>query len=120
MEESDKRLEVQRFLNRLKAKMTIRIPAVLYLDKRPKNSQTLVELQMIPRSRDEIIASLEIGDYCEGPVEEKLFQGNPMWVFGKVENGVELYIKITLGHTGASALCISFHRAEHPMKYCFA
>ena len=29
-----------------------------------------------------------------------------------------IYIKITLGK-GASALCISFHIAEHPMNYPF-
>ena len=41
-----------------------------------------------------------------------------MWVFGKDVKGQEVYIKITLGK-GASALCISFHIAEHPMNYPF-
>lgn len=119
MPESDKRREVQSFLDDLHAKMKIRIPAVLYLNNRPKNAQTLVDLQMVPKRREEIIESLIVDDYCEGPIEDKAFQGKPMWVFGKKENGTELYIKITLGHEGASAFCISFHKAEHPMKYCF-
>jgi hypothetical protein len=41
-----------------------------------------------------------------------------MWVFGKDVKGQEVYIKITLGK-GSSALCISFHIAEHPMNYPF-
>jgi len=34
-------------------------------------------------------------------------------------NGREVYIKITLGASDHSAVCISFHIAEHPMNYPF-
>ena len=117
--DNDKRQEVQAFLDGLHAKMKIRVPPVLYLDFRPKNSQTLIDLQMIPKRRDEIIESLKVADYCHGPVEDRAYMNKPMWVFGKKENGVELYIKIALGHDGASAFCISFHKAEFPMKYYY-
>ena len=40
-----------------------------------------------------------------------------MWVFGKDVKGSEVYIKITLGPPNYRAVCISFHVAEHPMKY---
>jgi hypothetical protein len=40
-----------------------------------------------------------------------------MWVFGKIVRAQEIYIKITMGIAGGSAICISFHIAEFPMKY---
>lgn len=40
-----------------------------------------------------------------------------MWVFGKDVRGNEVYIKITLGKPNSHTICISFHKAEHPMSY---
>ena len=40
-----------------------------------------------------------------------------MWVFGKDVKGIETYIKITVGKPNMKTICISFHRAEHPMAY---
>jgi len=40
-----------------------------------------------------------------------------MWVFGKMVRGTEVYIKITMGTFNNSVICISFHLAEHPLKY---
>ena len=88
--------EVQRFLNQMKEK--IKVFGIIYRDDRGKNAQTL--------------------DYSEGPVIDTLNQCGEMWVFGKDVKGQEVYIKITLGK-GSSALCISFHIAEHPMNYPF-
>jgi hypothetical protein len=48
---------------------------------------------------------------------EKLYAGADMWVFGKIVKEKEIYIKITMGFSGAKVICISFHFAEHPMKY---
>jgi hypothetical protein len=42
-----------------------------------------------------------------------------MWEFGKQVNDEEVYIKITLGRTSSSAICISFHIAERPIQYPF-
>ena len=42
-----------------------------------------------------------------------------MWVFGKDVRGREIYIKIALGMQGGQTICISFHIAEHPLKYPF-
>ena len=44
---------------------------------------------------------------------------NEMWVFGKDMDGTELYIKIALGQPNNRTICISFHVAEHPIKYAF-
>jgi hypothetical protein len=53
----------------------------------------------------------------EGPLEEKLYGGSDMWVFGKTLKKKEVYIKITLGAYGGSVICISFHLAEYKMQY---
>ncbi len=39
--------------------------------------------------------------------------------FGKKIKKVDVYIKITIGFPNSSVVCISFHIAEHPLKYLF-
>ena len=53
----------------------------------------------------------------EGPIVDALNNQGEMWVFGKDVRGNEVYIKITLGKPNSHTICISFHRAEHPMSY---
>jgi len=52
-------------------------------------------------------------------MEEKLYGGAEMWVFGKVVKSFEIYIKISLGMSSTQVICISFHKAEYPMTYPF-
>jgi hypothetical protein len=66
-----------------------------------------------------VLQALEIKDYSEGPVEEKIYGGADMWVFGKTIKKREVYIKITMGSIGSSVICISFHLAQHKMNYPF-
>ena len=42
-----------------------------------------------------------------------------MWVFGKDCDGVDVYVKIALGKPNTNTIYISFHTAEHPLKYAF-
>ena len=56
-------------------------------------------------------------DFSEGPLEEKMRGILPMWVFGKEVKQKEVYIKISMGLENKSAVCISFHVADHPMNY---
>lgn len=107
--------EIQSFLHDFKAKLGIW--GVIFRDDRGKNAQCLLELDITPLLREDILKKIEVSDYCEGPVGEKLYGGCDMWVFGKTIKGREVYIKITLGFSGAQVICISFHVAEHPMKY---
>lgn len=66
------------------------------------------------------LSELKPTDYSEGPLKEDFYGGNhEMWVFGKEMKKKEVYIKITLGNRGDDAICISFHLAEHPIKYPF-
>lgn len=107
--------EVSIFLMNFKEKM--KFWDVLFRDDRGKNSKTLLELELRPIERKTILEKLEITDYCDGPIEEKLYGGSDMWVFGKTIKKREVYIKITMGIQGSSVVCISFHLAEHKMNY---
>lgn len=108
-------LEVSAFLDEFKTKM--KIWDVVFRDDRGKNTQTLLELEMSYAAAKTVLENLEIADYSEGPVEDRLNKGPDLWVFGKTIQKREVYIKITLGAFGASVICISLHFAERPMQY---
>ena len=87
--------------------------------RRDKNIQTLLDLDITSSSRTKIIKELEVEDYSEGPLVEKMNGWHDMWVFGKQIKGNEVYIKVTMGKENNNSICISFHIAERPMKYPF-
>ena len=107
--------EVATFLNDFKEKM--KFWDVLFRDDRGKNTQALVDLEIRPIERKAILNAIETRDYSEGPLEEKMYGGADMWVFGKTIKKKEEYIKITIGPMGSSVICISFHLAQHKMNY---
>lgn len=109
--------DVDLFLKDFKLKM--KVWDVLFRDDRGKNSKALSDLELRPVDRKIILESLETKDYSEGPISEKLYGGSDMWVFGKMIKRKEVYIKITMGAAGTGVICISFHLAEHKMKYPF-
>ena len=109
--------DVATFLHRLLVKISIY--DIVYEDNRPKNIQTLAKLDILPYERDGVLKNLVVNDYSDGPLEETQHGGETMWVFGKRIKTEEVYIKITLGIPDNAAICISFHIAEHPMKYPF-
>jgi hypothetical protein len=110
-----KKEEVQQFLNDFKAKMSVF--QILFRDERKKNTQALLSLEMSWEKRKKVIQSLEIEDYCEGPLDDKLYGIASLWVFGKYIKELELYVKISMGKPNSSVLCVSFHEAEHKMTY---
>ncbi len=77
---------------------------MLFRDDRCKNAQALVDLELRPIDRRTILEQLEIKDYCEGPLEEKLYGGADMWFFGKIIKKKEVYIKITMSAMGNSVI----------------
>lgn len=106
---------VATFLKDFKEKM--KFWDVLFRDDRGKNAQALVDLELRPIERKAILEALETKDYSEGPIEEKLYAGTDMWVFGKTIKKKEVYIKITMGIMNSGVICISFHLAQHKMNY---
>ena len=107
--------EVASFLKDFKGKM--KFWDVLFRDDRGKNAQALVDLELRPLERKAILEALENKDYSEGPLEEKLYGGTDMWVFGKTVKKKEVYIKITIGAMSSSVICISFHLSQQKMQY---
>lgn len=85
----------------------------VFVMNRVKNRDALLDLGLTKRQREEIILSLTPEDYCGGPLREKRGSGH-VWIFGRVEEGREIYIKLKVTHM---PICLSFHPAEHPLRY---
>lgn len=109
--------EVDHFLREFKEKM--KIWDVLFRDDRGKNTQTLAELEIRPSDREKILRELVSTDYSEGPLDEKLYGGSDLWVFGKEIKHQGVYIKISMGFANDHVICISFHIAEYQMSFPF-
>lgn len=109
------RNEVEQFLSQFKVKLDIW--GIVFLDGREKNMQALADLNISRFERLNEIRTIEVEHYSDGPIRDVLNDYGEMWVFGKDVNGIETYIKITLGKPNLKTICISFHQAEHPMTY---
>ena len=109
--------EVSAFLDQFNIKT--QVYGILFRNDRSKNKKALLELDITQLHRELIVKSLLPQDYVEGPVIDELNKQKEMWVFGKDVKGHEVYIKISLGYQNGQTICISFHIAEHPLKYPF-
>lgn len=107
--------EVTAFLTEFHTRM--KVFDVVFRDDREKNTKTVIALGITRDQRKRTLEELTTMDYSEGPIMD--WDGGPeLWVFGKVFKGTDLYIKVTLGLTNSgSVVCISFHAAEHDMKF---
>ena len=110
-----RKYEVEAFLESFKQKT--KIWGLVVSDTREVNSRALEELELSPKKREEIITKLTISDYCQGP--KKANYGSDVWIFGVKHRQKEIYIKLSLGASNSSTLCISFHIADYHMKYPF-
>lgn len=109
--------EVEHFLSQFNQK--VKVFGLIFRDDRGKNAQTLLDLEITPKYREDIIMHLNANDYVDGPIEDTLYKKGEMWVFGKDVKERDVYIKISMGINNASAICISFHIAERDIKYKF-
>tara|TARA_R110000850_G_scaffold196048_4_gene322502 strand:- start:1252 stop:1623 length:372 start_codon:yes stop_codon:yes gene_type:complete len=103
---SNKKAEVNEFLRSFREKR--RTFEIIFID-RPKNKQTMLDLEIRPIDREKFIDQLTVDDFSEGPLPEDWHGSKEMWVFGKVINQKEVYIKICLGAPNSNVICISFH-----------
>ena len=109
--------DVRAFLDQFNVKA--QIFGIRFRDDRGKNRDALLQLDITPLQRELIVKNLHVHDYVEGPVIDELNKSGEMWVFGRDVKEREVYIKITLGYENGQTICISFHIAEHPLKYPF-
>jgi hypothetical protein len=108
--------EIERFLKDFKFKLDFW--GVIFsnrLDR--KNFQTLTDLEFQLEHVKTALRELAPENYSQGPVNDTLYKGPHMWIFGKEIKKREVYVKITMGQPNDKVICISFHFAEHPMSY---
>ena len=119
MEETDAELVnyVRQFLYEFKSLI---LEKKLIVKDHVKNMESLLELGLTAKQREEIILALSTLDYSDGPIKDELKAGQ-MWVFGKHIEGVEIYIKLKIaGRPGNEyPICFSFHKSEYPLNYPF-
>lgn len=106
--------DVNKFLKELQAMLSV---GQLLFASRAKNTQTLIDLELTPKQREEVITKIVLEDYSEGPLKNDQYGDEPMWVFGKIIDAKEIYIKITI--TKMNVICISFHTSQYSMNYPF-
>lgn len=106
--------DVTAFLNDFKIKYEFF--GILFRDERAKNTTTLLQLDITPAKRSEIIQSITAEDYSEGPLDDTLYGIASMWVFCKRVKDQDIYIKISMGQPNNRVICISFHIAERRMS----
>lgn len=92
------------------------------VDTIPRNDTraTLQHLGLTYKNLEEVLLSLSVVDYCEGPLGDHSKPGE-LWVFGKVVKGAEVYIKLKVANVSGVriAKCISFHIPVYQMEYPF-
>ena len=92
----------------------------IIFERRDKNDQALLDLEITPSQRKEIIKKIKPENYLSGPNPDCNDTSRPdYWEFGiKIKNNY-VYIKINIGNKSKPVICISFHIAEHKMKFPF-
>lgn len=111
------RYDAENFLNDFKFKLDFW--GILFRDERNKNALTLAELGITSNNRIEIIKQLQVENYSEGLIPERLYGNADMWIFGAIVKKQEIYIKISMGIPNNKTICISFHIAEFEMHFPF-
>lgn len=74
--------EVEAFLNHFKVKLDIW--GVFFLDNREKNKKTMAQLNFRQLDRLNVVKSIEVKDYSQGPLKDELSGFGEMWVFEKL------------------------------------
>lgn len=108
------RSEVSRFL--IEFKRLIDDPGAYVIKGHQKTRDALIRLGWTNQNMTQELRSLSVPDYSSGPNTDEFGKGD-YWVFGKMICGIEFYIKLQIRTRRGedSAVCISFHPAEHPI-----
>lgn len=112
------RAEVERFL----AQVRKTIPTSFDMRRAAKNKEAILALGYNYAAVKQEIESLEASHFSEGPVDEHNAI-NQVWIFGKIIQNREVYIKIKLigmnnqGREVDTVHCLSFHFAEYNLDY---
>jgi len=109
--------EVEEFLGQFR--LCIEYGSKARFRQTPKNIQGLAALNMTQTQATECVCRLRSENYCNGPEVDRDEDGKEVWVFGWIERGVEIYIKIRLDPNKpfSTPVIRSFHPAEHSLSY---
>ena len=83
------------------------------------NSNTMLALDYSASNIVEELKTLEIQDYSETVLDSKKEGLVPLYVFGRVIKGKEVYIKVRIKsrkNNSEFIFCLSFHFAKHPIS----
>lgn len=117
----EKRQQVRDFLYSIKE--TIANPVVepgWVLVKRQENMECMAQLGFKYQDIKEVLLSLSVEDYCEGPCRDRDQKGE-VWIFGKEIENKSVYIKLKLASLDKlkTVRVISFHFSEYPLEPLF-
>jgi hypothetical protein len=87
---------------------------------REKNMDTLTDLGIGFHEVKNEVLSLSVTNYCSGPLKDPKM-GGEVWVFGKIIEGKEIYIKLKLmgDQRDQRVAVLSFHPPDRPLSYYF-
>jgi len=88
------------------------------LVKRKENVECITELGFTYDDVRDAILGLSVADYCAGPLQDRDMPGD-LWVFGKITEGKEVYIKLKLARFGPLKIVriVSSHPAKESLCY---
>lgn len=88
-------------------------------DPTSKTSICMRGLGYTPSDVLEVIRSLEVRHYSEGPKRDDKGRPHDLWVFGKIVEGKLIYIKFTVFYENDTVvgICVSFHEPEREMAF---
>jgi len=121
----DIHIQIQRELVRIiliKIKKLVSEGDYKFLGSKPKNFHTLLKLGLKYAHVKQEILNLTPKEYSAGPVLDKNqtnYKDESFWIFGKNIQNKLIYIKLKIRETTfhKEILCMSFHIAEHQMKF---
>lgn len=112
--------DVQKFLT--KCKLVLSLSEILTeFSEQDKNTVSYLGYQL-DDIKDEVL-NLQVCDYIKGPLRDDKGYAKDWWVFGKVIQDREVYIKLKVkdynleGEQQLSCFCISFHFAKYTLKF---
>jgi cyclophilin family peptidyl-prolyl cis-trans isomerase len=118
---STKEDDTRKFLMEFKARASQK--GGLYIVPRDVNIVTMAQLGLTDATLRTELLSLSVEDYYQGPEldEDASKNGKEVWMFGKVINGCEVYLKLKNFDVGPHkrAKCLSIHPADFPIYYPF-
>lgn len=85
-----------------------------YFVDRSKNRETFWRMGMTLQDQKDLIQSLTLADYWQGPLtDDDLKRDGKLWVFKKCYQGYRLYIKVRIDERRDTVFVLSCHFDDH-------